>query len=90
MDAAKQALIQQLVEKCEEAKAKHDRELAVQLYIINYGLSIDNFIYYDHTRTGVFNWMVHRNNISVEEFEKFTQSLDKTALPEGVKFELKR
>lgn len=90
MDAAKQALIKELVEKCETGKAKYDRELTVQLYIINYGLSIDNFIYYDHTRTGVFNWMGHRNHISVEEFEKFIQSLDKTALPDGIKFELKR
>jgi hypothetical protein len=54
-------------------------------------LSDDNFIYYNHSNKGVFNWQndAFRNQISQEEFIDFSNGVDYSKLPEGIEFEIK-
>lgn len=59
------------------------------LYVFDYGLSVDNVIYYDHTNTLVFNWCYYENKITKEEFDDFVNNMDRSQLPEGIKFEFK-
>lgn len=65
------------------------KERDVLLYIIEKGLSVDNFIYYDHRNTGVFNWLEYKDKITQEQFVDFVNSIDYSRLPDGIEFELK-
>jgi hypothetical protein len=87
----KDALIKDLQDTAIKEKNKIDVELSIKLYVIASGLLIDNFIYYDHTNEGVFNWMdsSYRTKTTPEEFNAFIQNLDRSQLPEGIKFKLK-
>lgn len=61
----------------------------VMLCVFDYGLSTDNVIYYNHTNTLSFNWCDYREKITQEEFDDFVNNVDRSQLPEGIKFELK-
>ena len=66
--------------------------LAVKIQVLETGMTLDEFIYYDHTNTGVFNWHTgYRINekVTPEEFEVFLARVDYSKLPEGIKFILK-
>lgn len=52
-------------------------------------LSTDNVIYYSHTNTLSFNWNGYGEKITQEEFDDFVNKVDRSQLPEGIKFELK-
>ena len=49
----------------------------------------DNVIYYSHTNTLSFNWGSYEKKITQEEFDDFVKNVDRSKLPEGIKFELK-
>lgn len=67
-----------------------ERDMQVMLGIFDYGLSVDNVIYYSHRNTVVFNWLDrNRDKITREEFEDFVQNVDMGKFPEGIKFEIK-
>jgi hypothetical protein len=85
----KNETIQKLRERANEDIKKIQTELTVKLYIIECGLNLDNFIYYNHTNKGVFNWMDSRDKLSESEFNHFCETLDFNQLPDGIKFELK-
>lgn len=70
---------------------KIEDDFIVKLYVFDFGLPIDNFIYYNHTNTGVFNWKnsPYNSSITGEQFNNFIKDLDYSKLPEGIKFELK-
>lgn len=61
----------------------------VMLCVFDYGLSTDNIIYYPHTNTLSFNWNDYGRKITQEEFVDFVNNVDRSQLPEGIKFELK-
>lgn len=61
----------------------------IMLCVFDYGLSTDNVIYYNHTNTLSFNWMGYEKKITQEEFDDFVNNVDRSQLPEGIKFELK-
>lgn len=75
--------------KIEDARdkviSKANREHEIQKSILDAGLNIDNFIYYDHTNKGVFNWLDYQPKITQTEFEDF---LNKVSL-KNVEWSLK-
>ena len=89
------------IAKIEKAKAevlaKYNKEIAiaaeerdVYLYVLNAGLPVDNFIFYNHTKKGVFNWRNYGDKITQEVFIDFINSVNYAELPEGVIFEIKQ
>lgn len=42
-----------------------------------------------HTNTLSFNWNGYGEKITQEEFDDFVNKVDRSQLPEGIKFELK-
>lgn len=64
-------------------------EKKIMLCVFDYGLSTDNVIYYSHTNTLSFNWDSYEKKITQEEFDDFVKNVDRSKLPEGIKFELK-
>lgn len=61
----------------------------VMLCVLDYGLNVDNVIYYNHNNTLRFNWVDYGEKITKEEFDDFVNNVDRPQLPEGIKFELK-
>ncbi len=72
------------------AKLKIDRELGVNLLVKKLGMPLDNFIYYDHNNTGVFNWLPNslRTPVTPEQFNDFLCRVDYRKLPQGIQFQL--
>jgi hypothetical protein len=64
--------------------AKADQEYKVKRAVLTAGLPLDNFIYYDHTATGVFNWKDYGEKITPEQFAAAALAVD------GVTFQLKK
>ena len=67
--------------KIEQAETERDVKIAV----LDAGLSLKNFIFYNHTNTGVFNWRDYEDKITREQFDVFVAGVN----IEGVKFEMK-
>lgn len=81
--------IAKLVADFNKVTEKARAEMNVKIYILNYGLPIDNFIYYNHRNVGVFNWRDYGDKITQEQFVDFYDNLDRSKLPEGIDFEIK-
>jgi hypothetical protein len=62
----------------------------VKIYVLEHGLNIDNFIYYNHSNEGVFNWKSYDTLIKQEEFDNFMKSIDYSLLPSGITFKMER
>lgn len=82
--------------KCAEICERYDKKIRqaeaekkIMLCVFDYGLSTDNVIYYSHTNTLSFNWNGYGEKITQEEFDDFVNKVDRSQLPEGIKFELK-
>ena len=88
-DAKKAAKRQELIDRYNNNVEKFKRSLMVELYVLDQGL-LGNFIYYDHTNKGVFNWKDYGYRVTQEEFTEFMRKLDYSQLPEGISFEMKR
>lgn len=91
-EAHKAKMLKKRTEICERydkviRKAETDKK--IMLCVFDYGLSTDNVIYYNHTNTLSFNWRDYREKITQEEFDDFVNNVDRSQLPEGIKFELK-
>lgn len=85
-----------MVEKRAKICEQYDKEIRqaevekkIMLCVFDYGLSTDNAIYYPHTNTLSFNWNGYGKKITQEEFDDFVNKVDRSQLPEGIKFELK-
>lgn len=83
--------IEKLRAEARNAKLKIDRELQVKLLVKKLGMPLDNFIYYHHNNTGVFNWMksTYYEMVTPERFNDFLSRVDYQKLPEGIQFQLK-
>lgn len=66
-----------------------EAEYLVKTFVLNAGLPIDNFIYYDHTNEGSFNWLDYHKKITEEQFRQFCDKANFNSLPQGIKFSLK-
>jgi len=89
IEADKKALKQSLKDNLDKEAKKATDDYNVQIAVLNAGLSIDNFIYYNHTNEGVFNWINYKKKVTKEEFEIFLKTVKTKGLPEGITFKLK-
>lgn len=78
-----------IISNVEGVKHEIEAEKKIMLCVFDYGLSTDNVIYYSHTNTLSFNWNGYGEKITQEEFDDFVNKVDRSQLPEGIKFELK-
>lgn len=84
--AAKRAEIcERYDKKIRQAKA----EKKIMLCVFDYGLSTDNAIYCPHLNTLSFNRNSYGKKITQEEFDDFVNKVDRSQLPEDIRFELK-
>jgi hypothetical protein len=94
IEAARVAKIEkakaEILAKYEKETAKAAAERDVFLCVLNAGLSVDNFIFYTHTKKGVFNWKDYGDKITQDVFINFINSVNYAELPEGVTFEIKQ
>ena len=91
-EAHKAKMLKKRTEICEQydkiiRKAETDKK--IMLCVFDYGLSTDNVIYYNHTNTLSFNWRDYGEKITQEEFDDFVNNVDRSQLPEDIRFELK-
>lgn len=84
--AAKRA---EICERYDKKIRQAEAEKKIILCVFDYGLPINNVIYYPHTNTLSFNWNGYGEKITQEEFDDFVNKVDRSQLPEGIKFELK-
>lgn len=88
----KAKMLKKRAEICERYDKKirqAEAEKKIMLCVFDYGLPINNVIYYPHTNTLSFNWNGYGEKITQEEFDDFVNKVDRSKLPEGIKFELK-
>lgn len=85
--AAKRA---EICERYDKKIRQAEAEKKIMLCVFDYGLSTDNVIYYSHTNTLSFNWDSYEKKITQEEFDDFVKNVDRSKLPEGIKFELNK
>ena len=76
------------IESFEKKVAQMRQELDVELYFLSIGVKTNNYIYYSHRNTVVFNWKEWGDKMSQEEFVDMINKVDYTKLPEGIKIEL--
>lgn len=83
-------IVADLREKRAKAINKIDREFTVKMAVHNAGLPLDNFIFYDHTNEGAFNWMDFdfRSKITQAQLDAFLKSEAYKAIPFKVDFKL--
>lgn len=79
----------EIVKRYDEKIRENETEKAVCLYIFDQLGTTDNIIYYSHSNKISFNWQSCSKKWTQEEFINFVNSADLSALPEGVKFEIK-
>jgi hypothetical protein len=77
-------------EQLEKDINKLKEEAQVKIYVLEHGFNIDNFIYYNHSNEGVFNWKSYGTLIKQEEFDNFMKSIDYSKLPSGIKFKMEK
>lgn len=70
-----------------EEKTKLENRLKVKMFLLENDFSIENFIYYNYTNEGVFNWKNYGDQFSKEDFDRL-MSLDLSELPNGFIFKM--
>lgn len=91
-EAHKAKVLKKRAEICEQYDKiirQAEAEKKIMLCVFDYGLSTDNVIYYSHTNTLSFNWDSYGEKITQEEFDDFVNKVDRSKLPEDIRFELK-
>lgn len=93
VQVAKSEQMQKLMEKLAKERDKDiqqaNDEYNVKIAVLNAGLTLENFIYYNHINTGKFNWLDHAPSVSEEAFNQFLARVDYSQLPEGITFKIK-
>ncbi len=64
-----------------------ERDRAIDLSVVDAGIVSSNFIYYDSTNRLVFNWTDSRDRVKKEDFERYVREVDRSKLPEDIRFE---
>ena len=78
--AAKRA---EICERYDKKIRQAEAEKKIILCVFDYGLPINNVIYYPHTNTLSFNWNDYGGKITQEEFDDFVNNVDRSQLPEA-------
>lgn len=75
-----------------KAKKKAKNDYSIQLFVLECGIGLNNYIYYNHTNTVSFNWKGYEVPITNEEFNKVLEYAKTYTgqLPKSVKFELSK
>lgn len=79
----------EICERYDKRIRQAEAEKKIMLCVFDYGLSTDNAIYYPHLNTLSFNWNSYGEKITQEEFDDFVNKVDRSQLPEDIRFELK-
>ena len=79
----------EICERYDKRIKQAEAEKKIMLCVFDYGLSTDNAIYYPHLNTLSFNWNSYGKKITQEEFDDFVNKVDRSQLPEDIRFELK-
>ena len=87
--ADKVKIIDDLRKQRDTTVNKANTEYKIKIFVLQNGLPIDNFIYYNHTNEGSFNWKDYDKKITESEFKKFCDTANFETLPQGIKFSLK-
>lgn len=76
-----------MAEKRAKICEQYDKEIRkaevgkkVMLCVLDYGLNVDNVIYYNHNNTLRFNWVDYGEKITKEEFDDFVNNVDRSQL----------
>jgi hypothetical protein len=87
-EAARNAEFQAIEDERAKDIAKVNRECDAKRAVLLGGLSLENFIFYNHTQTGSFNWKSYDKKITQEQFDAFL--LSEHSKIEGVKWEISK
>ena len=79
----------EIVERYDNKIRENETEKAVYLYIFDQLGTTDNIIYYSRSNKICFNWLSLGKRWTQEKFLDFVNSVNLSALPEGVTFEIK-
>jgi hypothetical protein len=79
----------EICERYDKRIRQAEAEKKIMLCVFDYGLSTDNVIYYPHLNTLSFNRNSYGEKITQEEFDDFVNKVDRSQLPEDIRFELK-
>lgn len=79
----------EICERYDKRIRQAEAEKKIMLCVFDYGLSTDNAIYYPHLNTLSFNWNSYGEKITQEEFDDFVNKVDRSQLPEDIRFEFK-
>lgn len=88
--AARQKKFDTLKADRDKAIKKINDKYNIEFAVLSAGLPLDNFIYYDHTNEGCFNWYENAKMVTDEAIEKFKTSVDYSTIPEGITFTNKK
>ncbi len=75
-----------LKEDLDKEIQNHTDKYNVKTEVLKAGLSLDNFIYYNHTNEGVFNWKDYGKKVTAEQFDAFSSIVEYSKLPKGIIF----
>lgn len=81
--------IEEIEEECANTIEKAKNKKDVFLILNETGISLNNIIYYDHSKTVGFDVFDHRDKIGVSKFNDIIDNIDRDKLPKGLAFELK-
>lgn len=79
-------MFQDIKDELTKEVKKHKLEYRVKKAILTAGYNLDNFIFYNHTKEGVFNWKSYDKKITQEEFSNLLNVIK--GVPKGVKLSL--
>lgn len=79
----------EIVERYDNKIREAELEKAVYLCVFDTLGTTNNVIYYNHLNTLCFNWKNYGEKWTQEQFCDFVNSVDKSRLPEDIKFEIK-
>jgi hypothetical protein len=74
-----------------EATEKAETEYNVKKFILDSGLTLENFIYYNHTKRASFNWLSYKTKVTESQFKELCNKLNPftlAKLPQGIIFEM--
>lgn len=85
---AKQKKITEVIEHRDKEVKKANDQANVYLALLEIDFPTDNFIYYNHTNEGAFNWKSCDKQITPEQLEELKAKIDYSKLPEGITFKI--
>lgn len=88
IQAKKQDQYNKLQKELDEVIKKHQLEYDVKRSVLDAGFSIENFIFYNHSKEAVFNWLSYKNKITTEDLEVIKQHPSIKSLGDTIKWSL--